>query len=81
MVSPTNAEAIHEIDSAILLLVSEMGGEAAVNSIPHMDAPNPLDHLQPEDEEEGDNDDGEAVDDEAQWEAASTDSEDEARNS
>lgn len=55
-------DALQEIDNAIQQLIQDMGGVDAVNAIPHMDVPNPLDYLQPDDEEctvEGEDDDEE----------------------
>ncbi|KAG8341845.1 hypothetical protein ERJ75_001736100 [Trypanosoma vivax] len=58
-------EALKEVDTAIAVLVEEMGGAAAVEQIPDMDHPNPIELLQPEEDEEG-----EAGDlDEPEWES------------
>lgn len=66
------ASALAEIDQAIVVLVNEMGGADAVNQIPHMDHPNPIALLEPEDGDEADEDDPEA-----EWEAASASDDDE----
>lgn len=58
-------EALEEIDQAIALLVEEMGGEAVAAQIPDLDCLNPLELLQPEDEEEDGEDDN--VLDEPTW--------------
>lgn len=69
---PDSAEALSDIDRAIMVLVEEMGGPDMVQHIPHMDHPNPIALLEPE------GDDGGAEDNEAGWEAASDDDEDES---
>jgi tetratricopeptide (TPR) repeat protein len=53
--STGDPEAVAEIDNAVRVLVTDMGGADAVAHVPHMDAPNPLDFL--------DEDDGDATDD------------------
>jgi tetratricopeptide (TPR) repeat protein len=64
VVDAENAEAVTEIDGAIQLLVTDMGGAAEVNKIPDMDHPNPTAVLQAEDESESDEDeDAEATED------------------
>jgi tetratricopeptide (TPR) repeat protein len=65
-----SAEALADIDKAILVLVEEMGGTEAVMTIPNMDHPNPIALLEPE--EDGDDEDEK----EAEWEPASDDDND-----
>ena len=66
MVSTGNNDAARQVEAAIGILVEEMGGPEAVNQVPNMDAPNPVDYLQPENEEEDEDDDPE--DPENNWE-------------
>nr|CCC93043.1 conserved hypothetical protein [Trypanosoma congolense IL3000] len=70
-----DADALREVDAAIGILVEEMGGPAAVEQIPDLDHPNPIELLQPEDDEVeagGDEDDVEL--DEPEWESCGDDS-------
>lgn len=67
-----DADALQEVDAAIGVLVEEMGGPAAVEQIPDMDHPNPIELLQPEDDEvvaNDDNGDEEGDLDEPEWES------------
>lgn len=81
LAAATNAgdEAINEIDGTIRLLVDEMGGEEAVMQVEHMDEPNPLDFLAPEEEvdevvvNEGDDNAQEEWAEEPLWEDAEED--------
>lgn len=68
-VSNAGAEALAEIDATIRLLIEEMGGEAAVAQVPHMDSRNPIEFLEPEEGDEVHNagdaiDEADGVDDE-----------------
>lgn len=63
-------DALCEIDAAIQQLVVDMGGVEAVNAIPNMDVPNPLDFLEPEPDEtgvEGEDGDDDGDNDEPVW--------------
>lgn len=59
-----STEALGDIDTAIMVLVEEVGGSEAVQQIPHMDHPNPIALLEPED-------DSDADEIEREWEPAS----------
>ncbi|KEG11941.1 TPR domain protein [Trypanosoma grayi] len=81
-ISDGDAGALQEVDAAIALLVDEMGGPAAVEHIPNLDHPNPIELLQPEDDEEDDcndtNEDGNANLDleEPEWESCDDEDDD-----
>ncbi|EPY31664.1 TPR domain protein [Strigomonas culicis] len=66
--SSGDADALHEVDSAIAVLVQEMGPEAAAQ-IPDLDHVNPLELLQPEEGEGNDEEEYEDLD-EPEWEPA-----------
>jgi hypothetical protein len=59
------SDALHEVDQAIMVLVEEIGGAEVVNGVPHMDAPNPIDYLEPEEDLQEAEDD---VEEEPNWE-------------
>eukprot|EP00744_Colponema_vietnamica_P007103 GILI01010250.1.p1 GENE.GILI01010250.1~~GILI01010250.1.p1 ORF type:complete len:352 (+),score=95.59 GILI01010250.1:66-1121(+) len=81
-VANAGQEAINEIDNTIRMLIDEMGGDAAVAAVPHMDGRNPIDYLEPEEGDEVHNegegpdnmhgdaaeDDDDIFDDEPAWE-------------
>ncbi|ORC92053.1 TPR domain protein [Trypanosoma theileri] len=76
-----DVEALKEVDAAITVLVSEMGGPSVAEQIPDLDHPNPIELLLPEEEEDDDNNgagDGNAdeVLDEPEWESCDDDDDD-----
>lgn len=71
MVSDGDPAALQEVDTAISLLVNEMGGAEVASQVPDLDHPNPIDLLQPEGDEA---DDGDELD-EPEWESQDEDEE------
>ncbi|XP_050340560.1 LOW QUALITY PROTEIN: uncharacterized protein LOC126766954 [Bactrocera neohumeralis] len=68
VVSEGDATSLAEVDNAIAVLVGDMGGPEEAAKVPDMDHPNPIDLLQPEDDE-GNEEGGDEDEPEPYWES------------